>query len=163
MPDWLPRLVVLADYGGNWEKYVEALYAFFKADFVDSYPTFRGKKVAHRRLPVNEGKDAGFWHLISKGRVEADRTPDFDRCERIRWPRPTIEHSPEPEIKIWENERHNRTHVCIWLEEADYLIVLRKGELHYVLLTAYTVTYANRKRTLRSEYEAYIKSNDVPG
>jgi len=163
MPDWLPPLVYFEQYGGNWGKYVEALHAFFKADFIDSYPTFRGKKVVHRLLPVIQGKDAGFWHLISQGRVEDDRIPDLRRCERIRWPRPTIEHGAEPKIKVWENERHGRTHVCIWLDEVGYLVVLRKVEAHYVLLTAYPVTYENRKRSLRKEYEAYIKSNDVPG
>ena len=31
----LPDLVKFSDYGGNWEKYEEALYGFFKQDFID--------------------------------------------------------------------------------------------------------------------------------
>lgn len=92
IPDWLPPLVLFTDYGGNWNRYVEALYSYFKQDFVDSSPSFRGTQLALKRHPMEHGKEATFWHLISEGQVEDKRVPNLRRCERIRWPRPIIEY-----------------------------------------------------------------------
>ena len=66
-PDWLPPLVALDDYGGDWERYLKAIYAYFKADFLDNKPFYQGVKMALKRHPVIQGKEATFWHLISEG------------------------------------------------------------------------------------------------
>jgi len=118
-PDWLPPLVLFETYNGDWEQYVEAVYAFFKRDFIESSPLFRGIRLALKRHPVLQGKEATFWHLISEGKSEEERLPDIRRCERIRWPRPIIEHSEESLIKVWENERKGEQRVCLWLEDVD--------------------------------------------
>ena len=161
-PNWLPPLVLLATYGGEWEKYLKALYSFFKQDFIDSRPSFRGSKVAHKRLPVIEGKEATFWHLISEGNVEQDRLPDIRRCERIRWPRPIIERCDEGVIKIWENERKGQKRICLWLENHDYLVILAERKEYVLLWTAYLVTEPHRKRKLMKEYEEYKKASAAP-
>jgi hypothetical protein len=96
LPDWLPPLVALADYGGDWERYLAALYDFFRQDFVDDKPLFEGKSLAVKRLPTSQGKEATFWHLISEGRQEEERLPDLRRCERIRWIRRIIETRSRP-------------------------------------------------------------------
>ncbi|HLE63375.1 MAG TPA: hypothetical protein VI750_09555, partial [Pyrinomonadaceae bacterium] len=67
-PDWLPALVLLQDYGGDWDRYLEAIYAYFKRDFVDSRPAFRGTRLALKRHPVSQGKEATFWHMTSEGK-----------------------------------------------------------------------------------------------
>lgn len=44
-PDWLPGLVVLTDYDGNWGDYLEALYNYFRTDFIESRPLFEGRRL----------------------------------------------------------------------------------------------------------------------
>jgi hypothetical protein len=161
-PDWLPPLVLLHASGGDWSRYVEALYGFYRQDFVDSKPTFRGQDVNRKVTPVEQGKEASFWHLISEGRVEEERTPDLRRCERIRWPRPSIEHADEPVIKVWENRRGRDTRVCIWFQEVEYLVVLAVRRGYFLLWTAYPVTWAHTRRKLQREYEAYRRANAAP-
>jgi len=153
--EWLPPLVLFEHYGGNWDRYLDVLYRFFKEDFIESAPTFKGMKLVLKRHPIEKGKEATFWHLISEGRSEEDRLPDLRRCERIRWPRPIIEHHHEPVIKCWENKRKGEKRICLWFEEVEYLVILAKRRGYVILWTAYLVTRTHSKMKLRKEYEAY--------
>ena len=153
LPDWLPSLVLFRTYGGDWERYLQAVYAYFEQDFVSGRPCCEGTPIALKRHPVIQGKEATFWHLISEGESEGDRLPDLRRCERIRWPRPIIEHPTEPIIKFWENERGSEKRVCLWLEGADYLVILARRKGYVLIWTAYPVTEPHRKRKLQREYE----------
>jgi hypothetical protein len=161
-PEWLPPLVLFADYGGNWERYVEVLYKYFRQDFIDDKPSFRGTKLALKRYPMDQGKEATFWHLISEGNNEEDRLPDLRRCERIRWPRPIVEHSDSSGIKVWENKRRRETRICIWFEAVEYLVVLAVRRGYILLWTAYPVIRSHRKRKLQKEYEEHKKANAAP-
>lgn len=153
--DWLPPLIYFNEFGGDWESYLDAIYEHFRADFIYSKPTFNGRKLALKRHPVSQGKEATFWHLISEGANEDERTPDFRRCERIRWPRPVIDNSQDGKIKMWCNKRHRETRICLWLEDQDYLVVLADRG-HYILpWTAYLVVQPHRRRKLQREYETY--------
>lgn len=155
MRDWLPPLILLSDFGGDWALYEEALYGIFRKDFLETKIYFRGQPLGLKRHPLSGGKEATFWHLTSEGSIEAERIPDLRRCERISWPRPIIEHADDPAVKVWENERNRERRACLWVEEEDYLVVLalRKG---YVLpWTAYMVREEHRKRKLRREHEAF--------
>ena len=160
--EWLPPLVPLSDYDGDWNRFVEAIYRIYKHDFVEDPPSFARLSVRRQVLPVDQGKEATFWHLISEGPNEENRTPDLRRCERIRWPRPIIAHSGEPPLKVWQNVRDRGPRVCIWLEDIDYLVILARRERYVVLLTAYPVTRAHHKEKLRREYEAYTKTKAAP-
>ncbi len=162
VPDWLPPLVLFQDYHGNWERYVEVLYRYFRRDFIDDSPSFRGTRLALKRHPMEHGKEATFWHLISEGKVEDERVPDLRRSERIRWPRPIIEHADDPVIKVWEDKRKREKRICIWFENVEYLVVLAVRKGYILLWTAYPVTRLHRKRKLQKEYEAYIKANAAP-
>ena len=156
---WLPGLVLLNDYNGNWERYLEVIYNFFTRDFVDDQPTFQGKKLALKRHPMYEGKEATFWHIIQEGEIEEARTPDIRRCERIRWPRPVIENSNDPDVKIWENIRDHEPRVCILLDSEDYLVVIARRQGYDLFWTAYPITWPHQKRKLIKEYEASLKAN----
>ena len=114
IPSWLPKLVLLDDYYGNWDEYLHVLYSAFKKDFIDSRPFFRREKLALKRYPIEDGKEATFWHVISEGKVENERIPDLRRCERIPWIRPIIEHEAEQIIKVWENYRKNEKRILLW-------------------------------------------------
>ena len=154
-PIWLPPLVLLNDYGGNSEAYLEAVYTIFKEDFIDSKPTFQGIRFSLKRHPLFQDKEATFWHVTSEGRQETERTPDFRRCERICWLRPIIENAEDPAIKVWENERKGEKRICLWLEIKEYLVILAKRDGYVLLWTAYLVTQPHQQRKLQKEYEAY--------
>lgn len=161
-PEWLPELVLFEDYSGNWERYVDALYKFFCDDFVKSTPSFRGIKLALKKHPVIQGKEATFWHIISDGKKEEDRIPDFRRCERIKWPKPIIEHYSEIALKVWQNIRKGDTRILLWFEKEEYLVVLSERKGYLLLWTAYMVTRNHEKRKLQKEYETYINAKAAP-
>jgi hypothetical protein len=152
---WLPPLVFLDDYSGNWDSYLEALYCFFKQDFIEIRPKFRGHSLSLKRHPVIEGKEATFWHIISEGKEEAERIPDLRRCERIRWPRPIIEHSEEITVKIWKRPKNGDQRIYLWLERQDYLVVLSERRGYLLLWTAFYIAYPHQRRKYQKEYELY--------
>lgn len=151
----LPNLVLFENYKGDWNRYLDALYAFFKTDFIDSHPLFKGIRLGLKRHPLSKGKEATFWHLISEGKDEEERLVDFRRCERIRWPRPTIENANEPVLKVWENERNGEKRICLWLEAEEYFVVLAQRKGYILPWTAFLVTLPHEKRKRQKEYEKY--------
>lgn len=155
-PDWLPPVVTLGEHGGDWATYVEAVYAWFKRDFVDDKPIFQGRRLGLKRHPLSEdGKEATFWHMVQEGPKEYERIPDLRRCERIRWPRPIIENDDDPHVKMWRNKRKREERVCLWFERESYLVVLADRGGYILPWTAYPVEQAHRRRKLQKEYEAY--------
>lgn len=158
MNNGLPPLVTLAQYGGDWDEYYNALYKVFQKDFIDSKPNFRGIKVLYKKYPLINNKEAAFWHVISEG-DETNRVPDMRRCERISWIRPIIERSAEKGFaKCWTNTRRNEKRICVWVESAEYLVVLSSRKGYLLLWTAYWVTETYRKKKLEKEYRDYIKN-----
>ncbi len=156
-PDWLPPLVVLSDCGGDWHAYLDTVYAWFKRDFIDSKPTFQGRRLGLKRQPISHGKEATFWHMIQEGAVEEERTPDFRRCERIRWPRSIIEHDTDPTIKVWRNLRRGEVRICLWFAQESYLVVLAVRGNYILPWTAYLVVQPHQQRKLEREYEEYCR------
>jgi hypothetical protein len=158
LPNWLPPLVLLEESNGDWNNYLTILYEIFKTDFIDTQCNYRGIKIAIKKHPQIDDKEATFWHLISEGENEETRTPDIRRCERIRWPKSVIEKVPDEKIKVWHNIRSGETRLCLWMEDAEYLIILAERNNYLLLWTAYTVTENHRKRKLQREYESSLKS-----
>jgi hypothetical protein len=158
-PSWLPPLIRLEDYGGNWERFIEAVYARFYEDFIASQPKFMGQWVCCRRDPIMDGKEAGFWHCTSDGLDEINRTPDLRRCERIAWVRAVIDNCDDPTIDHWTNMRGTDKRHLLWLEE-DFLVILaertrqRDGFRYMQLVTAYCTPEEHRRRKLRAERDA---------
>ena len=151
---WLPDLIPLASYGGNWEQYLEAIYAVFKRDFVDSKPVFTGKRMGLKKVPYEKGKEATFWHLISAGSVEADRTIDFERSARIAWPRPVIDAHADTKIRCWTNKRGRENRILLALDDFSYVVVLADRGEYILPWTAYPVEMTYKRDKLRREYEA---------
>jgi hypothetical protein len=159
---WLPPLIRIVDFDNKMPAYIEAVYVCFKKDFVDSRPEFRGIRLGLKKHPQQNGKEATFWHLITEGEREEDRTIAINRCERIGWPAPVIRHSEDAEIRCWTNRRSSETRILIWLVADDYLVVLTERKGYILPWTAYTLTYGNTKRKLEKEYEAYKKARGSP-
>ncbi len=158
-PDWLPPLVLLNDFSGDWDAYLEAIYSWFKQDFVDSKPSFQGRRLGLKRLPLTHGKESTFWHFIQEGEIEEERIPDLRRCERIRWPRPVIEHDTDAAVKVWHNKRGREKRICLWIENENYLVILADRGKYILPWTAYLVEKPHQQKKLRKEYEEYWKSS----
>jgi len=155
--EWLPPLVSFSDHGGEWERYLEAIYDYFRQDFVEDKPVFRGRRLGLKRHPMTKGKEATFWHMIQQGDSEEDRIPDLRRCERIRWPRPIIEHDDDRAIKVWWNQCRGEKRICLWFERENYLVVLADRGKYILPWTAYLVEQPHRQRKLQREYEEYCR------
>ncbi len=159
LPGWLPPLEELKAYGGDFSRYLEAIYQIFCADFVESKPVFAGKRLGLKRHPVIQGKEATFWHMTSEGTVEADRLPDLRRCERIRWPKPIIENADDPAIKVWREPRKGSLRVHIWFCEAQYLVVLDERKNYVLPWTAYPVDKEHEQQKLERRWERYSEGD----
>ena len=157
-PEWLPPLMLLNDYAGDWKRYIEEVYSAFYADFIQSQPRFRGRWVRCRRDPIFDGKEAGFWHCTSEGKDERNRTPDIRRCERIRWARAVIENGNDGHyVDAWAEHGGRRgTTWQIWYDE-QYLVILgqrRNGE-RFQLITAYCTDRRHTIERLRRRRDRY--------
>ena len=160
-PSWLPDLIFLESCGGNWKRYLNILYTCFKTDFVDSKPVFQGQKIALKRHPLSQNKEATFWHLISEGKSEEERNIDLRRCERIRWPKVIIENSGDSSVKVWKNIRRSEVRICLWLEKQEYLVILAERKGYILPWTAYMVTKPHRKKKLQKEFEDYWEKQSI--
>jgi hypothetical protein len=157
-PDWLPELVELSDYHGDWDLYLGAVYSIFKQDFIYNHPIFRGLPVSILVSTLSEGKEETFWHIISEGEKEENRNINIRRSERIRWPKPIIENCDTDKLLyIWENNRgrENRVLIRFIFSDDDYLIILIRRKRRIYLLTAYLITNTHQKKRLQQEYNAY--------
>lgn len=152
---WLPALVRFSDFGGNWSAYEDALFGFFRADFIDSKPSLPGRRWAVKRHPESRGKPSTFWHCISAGKSEEDRLPDMSRCERIRWPRPMIDAYASGPVRCWRTTRGTANRIAIATHDFSYLIVLEDRRKYIMLWTSYCVEGNNKRRDLRREYERF--------
>lgn len=161
-PAWLPALVRLADCGSDWNVYLDILYRFFRRDFVENVPQFQGMALRLKRHPMRDGKEATFWHFISEGEDEQARAPDELRCERIRWPRPIIEHVPCSELRCWRAKRSGEWRIVIAFDDFSYVVVLAERAGYFLPWTAYLVERNHRRRKLQREWEDHQKALKPP-
>lgn len=157
--DWLPALVTLEQHGGDWPAYLEAVHRLFVRDFVASKPCFPGKRVALKRYPDPDGRGATFWHMVSEGKVETDRTPDLRRCERIGWPRPLIEElaavlAGAGRVRCWCEDRKGAKRIIIAVADFSYVLVLDDRGDYVLPWTAYAVEREHQRQKLEKAWTA---------
>ena len=161
---WLPKLEFFEDYATDWDKYQDSLYTIFKEDFITSKPSFAEKVVNIRKHPIEFNKEEAFFHITCQDTLQnGERTPDFRRCERIRWVRAFIEnHKCDLStcddcegVKIWKEPYKNTERVHILLEEEKYMVVLELRESYVLLITAFYFDYNNALRKKLKNYESY--------
>lgn len=131
-----------ADFAERWKAFLEGIYQVFLRDVAHGNLQFQGKPVKCRYHEPYAGKHFSFWHLMSEGKEEVDRTPDLERCARIPWIAPVIRNADDAaHVRWWENERPSsrglKTHVPLWLFQHDYVVILEKREDFYLLITTY--------------------------
>jgi hypothetical protein len=159
IPAWVPELMCMEDYAGDWNGYCSALYENFRNDFVINITYYLKQKICIKKHPLINGQEATFWHIISEGKVEESRTPDLRRCERIKWPKPFIENCNScSEMKIWEYKRNGDHRITIWFEALEYAVVLSKRKGYLLLWTAFLTTESRKIEYLRKQYDAYKKA-----
>lgn len=155
MPRELPPLV---EFENPWSIYEDRLYDIYIRTLVDADIRFRGCKVSCKRHPESNGKAFAFWHLISEGEIEEDRIPNIERCERITWISWCIENIDDcPELSWWKNKRRNSTHVVIWHEAENFVVILAERNGYYLIKTAYRAQ-KHRARSFRKEREKFWAS-----
>ncbi len=152
--NWLPALLVLNDFGGNWDAYLNALYGCYRKDFERVQLEFAGVRLALKRHPEISGKAATFWHLISEGVDEDARLPDLRRCERIGWVRAIFDAAGTDRVLQWSNQRQTKrgleSNIVLALPDFSFVVILRDRGSYMLLWTAYAVKNPAR---LRREYE----------
>jgi hypothetical protein len=157
-PDWLPKLLRLEDFDGNWDRYLDAVYTVFHRDFIEHQAFFHDAAI-RVGSQIIDGMERTFWHLTSEGDIERTRTPSFRRCERIGWVRAIIDHTECPVILSWSQSRGRNKRQLLWLKDHDYLVVLEQRRTVWWLWTAYPTDRVHTRRKLSKEYEAYKKAN----
>lgn len=138
-----------------------AAWAVFQTAFAQR-PTFRGEfvNVDRKAHKARADREHTYWHLVTEGEPEETRTtPMPDRLERVPWIKPLIENEacPLSAIKVWSNQRGGSTHVCIWFDRVNWIVVLKQLKTNYLLKTTY-VPESRRKRQLHQEYARWKKS-----
>lgn len=159
-----PALMAMNDYA-DWLTYEDAIYAVYLRTVAHAGLRFCDRPVRVRFRPETKRKGYGFWHLISeapdqKNRNEDARIPDLRRCERMHWIAWCIRNANEEGFSWWENQRGRETHVVIWAEAHDFVVILAKrldtnGVGYYLLKTAYCPR-AHTIRKLEKERDAWL-------
>ena len=156
---WLPDLITLEGHGGDWNAYLRAIHDAFRQDFVHRQPpAIRGTRMGLKKHPMVNGMEATFWHLISEGVGEDDRTPDLRRCERIAWPRPIIEAVDGGNVCCWPTLRGTEIRLQLAVEDFSYLVVVAMRNEYALLWTAFCVEHAHRRERLRKDYERWVQN-----
>jgi len=165
----MPELILLEDFGGDFHQYLEAVYAIFKHDFIDTKPRWKNKRFAMKRLPLVEGRECTFYHITHETQSdhnEENRIPDLRRMERIAFPRFMIDNIKHPVLKIWRNTRHTnkglQENVLILNVEEKYVVVLRDNGEYFMLWTAYLCENHTIRKMLK-EYNEFIKKQGSQG
>lgn len=156
--DWLPGLVEF-----EWDRYAEGIeraYAVFWKDFGEATtrPMFQERRLGLKRHPETDGKSATFWHFITEGADEANRTPVRERLERIGWPRALIDEvGRDPSrVLIWVSLRGSAKRWVIALDDFSYVVILDDRGDYLLPWTAYPVNEPHRRRKLRRERETWV-------
>ena len=150
-----PPLVTLPDYGNDWDAYLEAIYRIYLDEVVNAGIAFHGLPLRVQFRPMSHGKGYSFWHLISEGDVEEERTPNLRRCERIRWISWVIRNAESNSaILWWENKRQHNTHVVLWFREENFVVILAKRLGYYLLRSAYNLK-PHREKAFEKEWKQF--------
>lgn len=153
-----PSLIYFEEYNGNFQNYFQAVYKIFESDFIRSKPNYENKDVIVRKYPLVDGIHKTFYHITHQGEDENNRTPDFRRMERMRFPKFIIDNNEHQEILIWKNTRGRDERIVLFNEEVNYIVVLAERSDSFLFITAYYIETEHRKRKLMQEYEAYKKA-----
>ena len=139
---WLPKIITLEEFDGDYEKDLNHLHEIFLNNFAQTKLKIDNKPIYYDdRVIDSSGKCECFIHITTcADDVTKDRNFDPRRCERLVWVKPTIENrTDEVSVKIWEVRKKGKNKLNILIESERYHVVLTKYKKSYVLNTAYYV------------------------
>ena len=155
-----PDLLLFSDFDGNWIVYEQELNRIFMACIARAGLEYRRVPVSCRRHDEVAGRWASFWHLVSEGRIEDDRTPDLRRCERLQWIPWVISNAgSHRDIDVWENMRKRESNTLLWYRE-EYLVVLAQRRDYWLLKSAYCTTQRGRIEKQRRDRDLFLSTNN---
>lgn len=149
-------------FSGDWPTYEDRIYEVYLDSLVRKPVSFAGRIVKCQYRPATRGKGFGFWHLISEGSREDERTPDLRRCERVGWVAWLISNAEAEGVRWWRNQRGRAVRVVIWIEAESFAVVLEERPGFYLLKTAYWVK-RHRAEDFRREHAEYWRRNPKNG
>lgn len=151
----LPKRIYLEEYKGNYQAFIDAVFAVFERDFILHKATFGTHKLRMKFHPKFQERPYTFYHMTHSGDVEEERIPDLRRCECIPWARPVVEKAEDFGLKFWEQERNGKHRICIWLEtdeDDNYFVVLDVRKTYVLLWTAFCGGETHSVRKKEKEY-----------
>lgn len=156
LPSWLPEPLNLDPW--QIDTY-EKLYKIFCLDFKSSNTLyFKKEKIIifsynHHLL---DGKEKVFWHITNReDKAYSDRLPDLRRAERINWIRPIIENYTSSDIYCFDfTESSQKINTYLWLYKHDFVVILQRlNRENYTIITAFYISYDNKRRDLLNKYQ----------
>jgi hypothetical protein len=159
-PDFLPDLL---DMDGSWEEILNRLYSVFSRDFKGGEVRHRGIIVLYDRriLPDGQGKEEGFWHVISIwDHSHRQRLIDYRRAERLPWARPLMESPERMEIRVFDHSEGSKDKGIrryIWLEDYDYVLILQRRKKAFFWITAFYVDMEWKRKDLRKRFAERVQ------
>ncbi len=128
-------------------------YSVFTQDFVTNHPYYLSKRIDFDRRVINDGKEEGFWHLVTREKSGVtNRLPEKDRARCIPWIRPIIENSHYncvTSFRYLEGSGKERTY--LWVEDEDYVVILEERRTAFTLVTSFNVDQPWKRKSLRKK------------
>lgn len=159
LPHWLPESLNLEPWhSGTYDE----LYNIFCRDFKSpNILYFRNEKIIifSHSTHLENGKESIFWHITNKeDKSYSERLPDLRRAERINWIRPIIENYTSSDIYFFDlvDSRQNKK-TYLWLYKYNFVVILKKLTINYVIVTAFYVSLLHAKKDLLKKYTMYGK------
>jgi hypothetical protein len=152
-PTWLPAMHLMSPWN---EQVTENLYTIFHRDFIQNPALYAGYQVWF--FPGKDrGKELIFWHLVEREDPpqSGNRLADFRRSERLPWARPMLDNHGQPEIKAWDYEEGDGdVHTYVWLENYDYLILMKRyPDGRRRLITAHWIEFNSKRKNLLKKFK----------
>lgn len=149
---WLPDLIECEDFS-KYKEYEDMIYQIFLDDFVNQKNTFLNKRLEVTKKPLLSNKIDGFNHLILG---HERKSPDFDRCSRIRWPKAIIDelnnngkHKQDIKIYFKDGAYH------LLLEKEKYIIVIKDKKKYMLFITGFYIPSNRYLNSKLKDYENY--------
>ncbi len=164
MPDLPDFLSPTLNLSGSWEEDIlPMLYSVFETDFKLFPPKFLKYQVGYDRRILEDEKEEGFWHIITKAEKKnrkEERCYDSRRAERIHWIKPLILNHSHNMIKSWNYlESSGKVRNYIWIEDHNFIVILQwdNNKQEYILITSYFIENSHTKRKLLQKFNDRIK------
>lgn len=156
IPDFLPDLLNL---NGEHNEIIEYLYSIFRRDFIECITEYNLLPVKYDSniLPNGQGKEEGFWHLITKeNKIIGGRFFDNHRARHLHWIKLLLVNSEREGIYTFKYDYGNSAkgiRTFIWLKNYGYVIVMREFRRSCMIITAYPIEYDNYRKDIQRMYD----------